>query len=97
MVIAQKRHAPGARKISRPFNLEELHEEWAESLKRVSAPQFRKGGNRICLPLSAGERWLGCAILADRVNGLPSDRGNGSAQVHRGSDRREPVEPSVDG
>ena len=62
---------PVARKISRPFNLEEVKEEWAENLKRVSAPQFRKGGNRICLPLSAGDRWLGCAILADRVNGLP--------------------------
>jgi putative PEP-CTERM system histidine kinase len=37
----------------------------------VSAGQFRKGGNRIFLPLMAGGRWLGCAILADRVNGLP--------------------------
>jgi putative PEP-CTERM system histidine kinase len=60
-----------ARKISQPFDLEELKEQWAENLKKVSATQFRRGGNRICLPLSAGERWLGCAILADRVSGLP--------------------------
>ena len=62
---------PEARKISQPFNLEQVKEEWAENLKRATAAQFPKGGNRICLPLSAGDRWLGCAILADRVNGLP--------------------------
>jgi putative PEP-CTERM system histidine kinase len=62
---------PADRKISQPFNLEDVKEEWAGNLKRVSASQFRTGGNRICLPLSAGDRWLGCAILADRVNGLP--------------------------
>ena len=62
---------PEGRKISQPFNLEEVKEEWAESLKRVTAAQFRKGGSRICLPLAAGDRWLGYAILADRVNGLP--------------------------
>lgn len=59
------------RKVSQPLNLEELNEEWALNLKEVSKTQFRTGGNRICLPLSAGNRWLGCAILADRVNGLP--------------------------
>ena len=59
------------RKMARPFDLEQLNEDWAENLKRATSAQFRKGGNRICLPLSAGERLLGCAILADRVNGLP--------------------------
>jgi putative PEP-CTERM system histidine kinase len=59
------------RKVSLPFDLEESKEQWAENLRKVSAAQFRKGGNRICLPLTAGDRWLGCAILADRVNGLP--------------------------
>ena len=56
---------------SQPFNLEKENEEWAENLKRITAAQFLTGGSRICLPFSAGERWLGCAILADRVNGLP--------------------------
>jgi putative PEP-CTERM system histidine kinase len=59
------------RKFPQPFDLEKEKEEWAENLKRITATQFRKGGSRICLPLSAGERWIGCAILADRVNGLP--------------------------
>ena len=62
---------PKSRKISQPLNLEQVKEEWAENLKRVTAVQFRKGGSRICLPLSAGDRWLGYAVLADRVNGLP--------------------------
>ena len=55
---------------SQLFNLEELKEEWAENLKEINSAKFRNGGNRICLPLSAGDRWLGWAILADRVNGL---------------------------
>ena len=62
---------PDDSNISLPFNLEEVKEEWAQGLKRASSAHFRKGGNRICVPLAAGDRWLGCAILADRVNGLP--------------------------
>ena len=62
---------PKSRKLSQPLNLEQVQEEWAENLKRVTAVQFRKGGSRICLPLLAGDRWLGYAVLADRVSGLP--------------------------
>ena len=62
---------PATGKIALPFDLEQVKEEWAENLKRATAPQFPNGGNRICLPLSVGDRWLACAILADRVNGLP--------------------------
>ncbi|HEY5811923.1 MAG TPA: ATP-binding protein, partial [Terrimicrobiaceae bacterium] len=57
--------------VSFPFNLEEMKGEWVESLKQASAAHFRTGGSRICVPLLAGDRWLGCAVLADRVNGLP--------------------------
>ena len=57
--------------MSLPFNLEETNERWAYNLKNANRAKFRTGGGRICLPLSAGGRWLGCAILADRVNGLP--------------------------
>ena len=62
---------PATGKIALPFDLEQVKEEWAENLKRATVPQFPNGGNRICLPLSVGDRWLACAILADRVNGLP--------------------------
>ena len=60
-----------ASRNTRPFDLENAKDELAENLKRATAAQFRKGGNRICLPLTAADRWLGCAVLADRVNGLP--------------------------
>jgi putative PEP-CTERM system histidine kinase len=57
------------RKLSHPFDLEKAKDDWAETLRRISASQFRKGGNRICVPLLAGDRSLGFAVLADRVAG----------------------------
>jgi putative PEP-CTERM system histidine kinase len=57
------------RKLSEPFDLEKAKDDWAESLRGISASQFRKGGNRICVPLLAGDRSLGFAVLADRVAG----------------------------
>jgi putative PEP-CTERM system histidine kinase len=53
------------------FDLEEVKEHWAATLRDLSASQFRKSSNRICIPLLAGERWLGAIILADRVGGAP--------------------------
>ena len=61
---------PNSASISLPFNLDEAKEEWAENLRSASKAHFRTGGHRIAVPLCAGGRWLGCAILADRVNGL---------------------------
>ena len=57
-------------KLSRPFELEEAKEKWTESLKGISAVRFRTGGNRICVPLRAGDHWLGIVVLADRVSGV---------------------------
>ncbi len=57
------------RKISEPFNLEKAKQEWAEPLKQISFSQFREGGDRVGIPLVAADRWLGLAILADRVSG----------------------------
>ena len=59
-----------SRLFSAPFNLEDEKEQWAENLKRVTAAQFRTGGNRMCLPLVSSERLIGFAVLADRVNAL---------------------------
>ncbi|MFL6414204.1 MAG: XrtA/PEP-CTERM system histidine kinase PrsK [Bryobacteraceae bacterium] len=56
---------------SRPFDLEQAKGEWAEALRVMSRPQFRTGGDRICVPLTAADQVVGCIILADRVNGLP--------------------------
>ena len=59
----------GLRGHAGPFNLEKSDEAWAAELMRATPSQFREGGNRIGLPLMAGDRPLGIAVLADRVNG----------------------------
>jgi putative PEP-CTERM system histidine kinase len=58
-------------KLSQPFDLEKVKGDWAETLRQMSSTQFRKGGNRICVPLAAGDHCMGLAILADRVGGIP--------------------------
>ena len=59
------------RMLKRPFDLEKAKGAHVEALKQISFNQFRTGGNRICVPLCAGSRCLGIAILADRVGGTP--------------------------
>jgi len=58
-------------KLPQPFDLEKAKGDWAETLRQMSSTQFRKGGNRICVPLTAGDHCMGLAILADRVSGIP--------------------------
>jgi putative PEP-CTERM system histidine kinase len=60
----------GLAALSHPFDLERVSGDWAEPLKHLVVTQFPNGGNRVCIPLFAGEKWLGVAILADRVNGV---------------------------
>jgi putative PEP-CTERM system histidine kinase len=57
-------------KLSRPFDLGKARENWARELMEGSKGQFRSGGSPICVPLIAGEHWLGAIVLADRVRGL---------------------------
>jgi putative PEP-CTERM system histidine kinase len=64
MRIALHQHAA-------PFDLEKTKEQWVQPLKGLTSAEFRRGGNRFCVPLFVGERWLGVVILADRVNGVP--------------------------
>jgi putative PEP-CTERM system histidine kinase len=59
------------RELKLPFDLEKIREDWAESLRKMHLPQFRKAGNRICIPFLAADRLLGLAVLADRVDGAP--------------------------
>jgi putative PEP-CTERM system histidine kinase len=58
-------------KLPQPFDLEKAKGDWAETLRQMSSTQFRKGGNRICVPLTTGDHCMGLAILADRVGGIP--------------------------
>jgi putative PEP-CTERM system histidine kinase len=57
------------RGLNHPFDLDEIDEDCAVILRQIGSPQFRNGGNRFCIPFIAGNRLLGIAILADRVNG----------------------------
>jgi putative PEP-CTERM system histidine kinase len=58
------------RKVSQVFNLERSNQQWAARLKEISYSQFREGGDRVGVPIVAGDRWLGLIILADRVRGV---------------------------
>ncbi len=69
-IAANALNSVGLTKLARPFDLEKAKEKWTETLKEIGAGRFRTGGNRVCIPLLAGEHWLGVIILADRVNGL---------------------------
>ena len=62
---------PGVAKMRKAFDLEKIKDDWGETLRQISETQFREGGNRVGVPLLAGERYLGLIILADRVNGIP--------------------------
>jgi putative PEP-CTERM system histidine kinase len=59
----------GMRRSPVPFDLEKEADPWAAALREANPSQFRGGGNRLGVPLLTGERVVGIAILADRVNG----------------------------
>jgi len=53
-------------------NIERLKDPWAETLRGYNPVQFPgQGGDRVCVPLSAGSELFGIMVLGDRVNGLP--------------------------
>ena len=68
-VTASAGIAAGLRARSSPFDLEGVHETWAQELRQLNPTNFPNGGNRWCVPLRAGEQSLGALVLADRVNG----------------------------
>jgi putative PEP-CTERM system histidine kinase len=51
-----------------PFDLEAANGAWAEELRRLNPATFTKGGNRLGVPLRAGEQVVGVLVLADRIN-----------------------------
>ncbi len=53
-----------------PVDLDASKENWASALRRLQPEEFRKGGNRVCVPLLAGGELLGIMTLGDRVGGL---------------------------
>ena len=69
LVAASNAVAAGLRERSSPFDLEGIHEAWAQELRQLNPTTFASGGNRWCVPLRAGDQSLGALVLADRVNG----------------------------
>jgi putative PEP-CTERM system histidine kinase len=53
-----------------PVDLDSSHERWAAALRRSHPEEFRKGGNRVCVPMIAANELLGILVLGDRVGGI---------------------------
>jgi putative PEP-CTERM system histidine kinase len=54
-----------------PLDIDSSREPWAAPLRLSHPEEFRKGGNRVCVPLIAGGELLGILTLGDRVGGAP--------------------------
>lgn len=54
-----------------PFDIDTLDEQTGALLKACFPDHFQKAGNRVCVPLAAGENMLGFITLGDRVNYIP--------------------------
>ena len=54
-----------------PIDIDSSRETWAVPLRRSHPEEFRKGGNRVCVPMIAGGELLGILTLGDRVGGVP--------------------------
>ena len=52
-----------------PRDMENSKEAWAVALRRCHPTQFRSGGSRVCVPMTAGKQVLGVMTLGDRVGG----------------------------
>jgi len=52
-----------------PIDIDAAIESWAETLRQCHPEEFRKGGNRVCVPMIVGEEIVGLMILGDRVSG----------------------------
>ena len=61
---------PAIAKMRKAFDLETIKDDWGQTLRQISETQFSEGGNRVGVPLQAGDRYLGLIILADRVDGV---------------------------
>ena len=54
-----------------PVDIDSSKALWAASLRRSHPDEFRKGGNRVCVPMIAGGELLGLLVLGDSVGGTP--------------------------
>ena len=56
---------------SDPIDIDSSQETWAALLRRSHPYEFREGGNRVCVPMTAAGELLGILVLGDRVGGVP--------------------------
>jgi putative PEP-CTERM system histidine kinase len=61
----------GLRNHPDPIDIDSSKAIWAVLLRRLHPDEFRKGGNRICVPMLSGGDLLGLVVLGDRVSGEP--------------------------
>jgi putative PEP-CTERM system histidine kinase len=54
-----------------PVDIDISKEGWAAALRKCHPDEFRKGGNRVCVPLLVNGDVVGILILGDRVSGVP--------------------------
>lgn len=54
-----------------PIDIDACKDHWAAALRRLHPDEFRKGGNRVCVPMAAGGELLGFFVVGDRVGGVP--------------------------
>lgn len=52
-----------------PVDIDNSDQPWTTTLRQCHPDEFRKGGNRVCVPLIVGDELLGIMILGDRVSG----------------------------
>ncbi|EEF62394.1 XrtA/PEP-CTERM system histidine kinase PrsK [Pedosphaera parvula] len=53
-----------------PVDIDLSRKRWAVVLRQCQPDEFRKGGNRVCVPVAMGGQVLGLIMLGDRVSGL---------------------------
>jgi putative PEP-CTERM system histidine kinase len=53
-----------------PIDIDASKESWTVVLKGCHPDEFRRGGNRICVPMVSAGEVLGFMILGDRVGGI---------------------------
>ena len=54
-----------------PIDIDATKESWAKALRKLHPAEFRKGGHRICVPMTARGELMGIMVLGDRVGGIP--------------------------
>jgi putative PEP-CTERM system histidine kinase len=53
-----------------PVDIDAAFEPWVKTLRECHPEEFRRGGNRVCVPMIVADELIGVMILGDRVGGV---------------------------